>query len=114
MGYVIMPNHVHFLIGSAKGGTGISEFFHSFKALVRIRNSGKKRIWEDGFDDLEIKQMEQFYIKLNYIHNNPVKRGLVAEPGEWKYSSFKFWTNDKPDSNLVKDFEWMSGKNDIR
>jgi putative transposase len=29
--------------------------------------------------------------KLNYMHNNPVKRGLVKEPGDWPWSSWRFY-----------------------
>jgi hypothetical protein len=28
--------------------------------------------------------------KLNYMHNNPVKRGLVAQPGDWPWSSWRY------------------------
>ena len=38
---------------------------------------------------------EQFHLlieeKLNYMHNNPVKRGLVSSPEEWPWSSFRFY-----------------------
>ena len=39
------------------------------------------------FDDVLIHSKEQYEIKLNYIHNNPVKRGLVQRPEDWLYSS---------------------------
>ena len=29
--------------------------------------------------------------KLNYMHNNPVKRGLVKQPGDWPWSSWRFY-----------------------
>jgi putative transposase len=29
--------------------------------------------------------------KLNYTHNNPVKRGLVKHPGDWPWSSWRFY-----------------------
>ena len=29
--------------------------------------------------------------KLNYMHNNPVKRGLVKEPGDWPWSGWRFY-----------------------
>jgi hypothetical protein len=34
------------------------------------------------------RMMEQ---KLEYLHNNPVKRGLVASPEHWRYSSAHEW-----------------------
>jgi len=29
--------------------------------------------------------------KLNHLHNNPVKRGLVAQPGDWPWSSWRYY-----------------------
>ncbi len=29
--------------------------------------------------------------KLNYMHGNPTKRRLVAEPGDWPWSSWRFY-----------------------
>ena len=30
-------------------------------------------------------------MKLRYLHRNPVKRGLVKEPGDWEWSSFRHY-----------------------
>jgi putative transposase len=35
--------------------------------------------------------MREFTVKLRYLHRNPVKRGLVTEPGDWKWSSFRHY-----------------------
>ena len=107
MGYVIMPNHLHLLIGFIEGGNGLIEFMHTFKGAIRKKLFGNQRLWERGFDDLEIKTMGQFNIKLNYIHNNPVKREMVASPEKWEYSSYKFWCLAEANPHLVKDFKWI-------
>ena len=107
MGYVIMPNHLHLLIGFTSGGKGLFDFMHTFKGVVRKTLCGNNRLWERGFDDLEIKTMKQFYIKLNYIHNNPMKKELVDSPEKWVYSSYRFWELGEENSYIVKDFRWM-------
>ena len=107
MGFVIMPNHVHLLIGFVNGGIILSDFIHSFKGAVRKRLAGDSLFWERGFDDLEIKTLEQFVIKLDYIHNNSVRRGLVDSPDKWDYSSYRFWELNDVNPYLVKDFGWM-------
>ncbi len=38
--------------------------------------------------------------KLGYIHNNPVRRGLVSEPGEWPWSSWRFYYRE--DSSVLR------------
>jgi len=52
---------------------------------------GKKnkifKLWMDRFDDLVIEDEETLKIKIEYIHNNPVKAGFVDQPEQWEYSS---------------------------
>jgi putative transposase len=107
MGYVIMPNHIHLLIGFNDGGKGLFHFIHSFKGAVRKLLVANNLFWERGFDDFEIKTAEQFKIKLEYIHNNPVKRGLVNSPEDWPFSSYRFWEIEASNPYLKKDFSWM-------
>ncbi len=107
MGYVIMPNHVHVLIGFIDGGKGLIKFMHSFKGIVRKRLIGDNLFWERGYDDLVIITEEQFKIKLNYIHFNPVKRGLVEAPEDWRFSSYRFWEMNESNAYLTMDFSWM-------
>ena len=47
----------------------------------------KKKFWMQRFDDEVIRNREMFLTKLRYIHNNPVKAGLVENPEDYKYSS---------------------------
>jgi putative transposase len=58
------------------------------------------------FDDLVIVTEKQFYTKLNYIHENPVRKGLVKEAVDWKWSSARFWMNDEEHPVLKKDWDW--------
>ncbi len=46
------------------------------------------RFWQTGPGyDRNINSEDELFEKINYIHNNPVKRELVIEPQEWKWSS---------------------------
>jgi len=109
MGYVIMPNHLHLLIGSNEGGGGLYKFVQSYKGIIRKRLVGNEILWDRGFDDLVIKGEEQFRIKLGYIHNNPVKRGLVESPDKWRFSSYLFWVGSEENEHLHREFIWMTG-----
>jgi putative transposase len=85
MGYVIMPTHIHLFVGCKKGGTQLSEFMRTFKSLTsRCLFPEYGSIWEHRFDDLTISSPKQFNIKLKYMHENPVRKGLVEEIIEWK------------------------------
>jgi len=83
MGYVIMPTHVHIIAGSNQGGPGISRFMHSFKGRVRVELIIKGILWQNRFDDLLLTTEKQFNIKLEYIHEKPVKAELVENPDDW-------------------------------
>ncbi len=105
MGYVIMPNHMHLIVKTQSGGTDLSRYMHSIKGRIRETLSGKGRFWENRFDDFLIRNEEQFAIKLNYIHYNPVRAGLVNEPGVWKYSSYLDWIKRISEKGIVFNFD---------
>ena len=95
--YVIMPSHLHFIAFFPDGGPQLSSFMHSLKGGIRNTLFGNRKIWQNRFDDLQLKSEEQFRIKLNYIHNNPVKAGLSKIPEDWFYSSAEAWETRKSD-----------------
>jgi putative transposase len=102
--YVIMPTHFHALIGFPDI-KDMPEFIRSFKSLSSraiksfnlvvlgepLNRSREFHLWQRRYDELIIYSEEQFKIKLNYIHNNPVKAGLVKFAVDWKYSSARDW-----------------------
>jgi putative transposase len=91
--FVVMPTHLHLIANSETGSPGISRFMHSLKGRIREDFQGKGKFWQDRFDDVGIYSRKQFKIKLNYIHYNPVRAGLVDDPVLWPYSSYSDWMN---------------------
>ncbi|HSR66750.1 MAG TPA: hypothetical protein VLU25_02320, partial [Acidobacteriota bacterium] len=57
----------------------------SGRSLQAIRRRGAR--WQDGYYENEIRGREHFYRVKEYIHGNPVVKGLVALPEEWEQSS---------------------------
>lgn len=53
----------------------------------------KHRLWQRGFYDFNIYSEETLFQKLDYIHNNPVRAGLAASPGDYKWSSYPLYTS---------------------
>jgi putative transposase len=47
--------------------------------------------WRKRYYDRNVRDEREFTIKLRYLHRNPVKRGLVKEPGDWKWGSFRHY-----------------------
>ena len=50
---------------------------------------GPFRLWQPGFYDFNVYSEEKLLEKLNYIHSNPVRAGLVLSPLDYKWSSYK-------------------------
>jgi putative transposase len=99
VGYVVMPNHVHLLIGEPCEGT-VSTVLQVLKQRIsrRMRKlgdfSGDKRLeplWQSRFYDFNVYSRGKVEEKLRYMHANPVTRGLVGSPGDWVWSSWSFY-----------------------
>jgi len=112
-GWVIMENHFHALLG----GSDLAKTLESFKKFtareillqlqaegrewlldqLSCRRAGHKKmthnhqVWQEGSHPQAILNDEIMRQKLEYTHNNPVKRGWVASPEHWRYSSAHEW-----------------------
>ena len=47
--------------------------------------------WQARYYDRNVRDYHEFTVKLRYLHRNPVKRGLVAKPDDWKWSSYRHY-----------------------
>lgn len=111
IGYVIMPEHVHFLVVPNLGET-ISNTVKSIKwntsicLLRELRKRGmeEKILWQSRFYDFNIITQKKLYEKLEYCHKNPVTRNLVQSPGEWIHSSYLNYENN--DDGVIRIDRW--------
>jgi len=109
VGYVVMPEHIHLIISEPERGTPSTvmqvlkqRFARKVLAEWRARNQSRvPRLWEEEFGEGHVWQ-RRFYDfalwtkakrveKLRYIHRNPVQRGLVLEPEQWEWSSYRHY-----------------------
>jgi putative transposase len=51
------------------------------------KTASEYQVWQEGSQPKQIQTDEMMRQKLEYIHNNPVKRGYVDNPLHWRYSS---------------------------
>ncbi len=49
--------------------------------------------WQPRYYDFNVFTRKKWTEKLRYIHRNPVTRGLVAEPEQWRWSSYRHWVS---------------------
>jgi putative transposase len=117
LGYVVMPEHFHLLMSEPQVGTP-STAMQSVKQRFAQRVVPRRRqrrpagtrplhktqgaghplpnlhlqpmpVWQPRFYDFNVWTEDKRIGKLRYMHWNPVDRGLVEEPGEWGWSSYR-------------------------
>jgi putative transposase len=109
-GYVIMPEHVHLVLHPA-GERSLGLLVREIKslsarkwfALRPVGRAGDARVfWQKRCYDHNCRTPEDALEKIAYCHNNPVRRGLVADPAEWRWSSHN-WFQGVRDVPLAMD-----------
>jgi len=118
IGWVLMPEHFHLLLKPQPAETTplvVKELIEDTarrilktlrenqqypwcqKMLARFRlppsvhDESHFRLWNRRFHPFDVHSEAKLREKLNYMHNNPVKRGLVSSPGDWPWSSWRFY-----------------------
>ncbi|HEV2398518.1 MAG TPA: transposase [Candidatus Sulfotelmatobacter sp.] len=125
-GYVVMPEHVHLLVSEpeqANPSTVIQAVKLSFVRKlssdgypisraycareVGILPAGESsHFWMRRFYDFNVWSESKMSEKLHYMHQNPVTRGLVERPEDWKWSSFRAYAFGETGPVRVND--WSS------
>jgi putative transposase len=108
LAWVVMPNHVHALFHPINGWA-VAFIVASWKkftarqicGLQQGRNSSSPApVWHREYWDRYIRNEQHFATAITYIHNNPVKAGLVALPAHWPWSSAAARERQSPDWRL--------------
>ena len=106
--YVIMPTHVHMILRSPNLSGVLRDLkAHTSRQLIRQLRKWKKskalaifrraavfegkgnayKIWAEGNHPVALENSDRFMSRLKYVHNNPVRKGYVETPEQWKFSS---------------------------
>jgi len=88
-GYVVMPEHVHLLVSEPQSAL-LSKTIQALKLSVSMRGL-ERPYWQAHYYDFNVSSHSKFVEKLRYIHRNPVRRGLVAKPEDWLWSSYRHY-----------------------
>lgn len=97
-GYVLMPEHWHALLWPSFPLT-ISRVVQDIrsritKSLNRYRGT-KGTCGQEQFYDRFVRNRKEFNKRLEYMHWNPVRRGLVGRPEDWRWSSYNNFSLNK-------------------
>ena len=112
VGYVVMPEHIHLLLTEPEVGTPSTVMQvlkqRTARALLPERKPRNPRqpslfedepkrraFWQARSYDFNVWTTKKRVEKLRYMHRNPVKRGLVESPEQWRWSSYRFYLLDE-------------------
>ncbi|PMP75181.1 MAG: hypothetical protein C0183_20220, partial [Roseiflexus castenholzii] len=103
----LMPNHYHLLVrqdGDSPAGLLPQRVFNSYtKAFNKCyRHSGT--LCEHRFRAKPVTDDGYLLHLCCYIHANPVKDGLVLDPGQWPYSNYLEWVKERHSLLIDQDF----------
>ncbi len=108
-----MPEHIHLLMTEPEVGTPSTVMQVLKQRTARaLLPTKKKRVdarrqslfadaalrppfWQARFYDFNVWTTRKRIEKLRYMHRNPVKRGLVTSPEQWRWSSYRFYLLDE-------------------
>jgi len=132
--YVFMPDHVHLVVRPRRSTYDISAILRAIKEPVGRRAASylaksapewldrvttqrgqreERHFWQlGGGFDRNIAEPETLSQMIDYIHLNPVRRGLVVRASDWKWSSAA-WFEGNGGAQLVPDRmppEWSSAE----
>ena len=116
--YVIMPNHIHLIVFDAhfeneRLGKTLTEFrkftgnklanyidntlAESLSSVIRstARTDRTRQVWRSGWHSEGLVSEAFLHQKMDYIHENPVKKGYVHSPEHWIHSSAGYWINQQ-------------------
>lgn len=90
-GYVLMPEHVHLLVSEPKVRVLGSTLDVLKCQTSKVLKGDRKQFWQTRYYDFNVESHDKLVEKLRYLHRNPVVRGLVERPEEYRWSSFNHW-----------------------
>ena len=108
LAYVVMENHLHWIAVGPELGKRVGEsksyiarciidlmegglsngLLHDLERLkLPSKTSQDFQLWQEGCHPQEIASEAMMWQKIEYTHNNPLRRGYIQDPTHWLYSS---------------------------
>ncbi len=109
IGYVVMPEHVHLLVSEPREVL-LAKALQALKLSVAVKQE-KRPFWQARYYDFNVFTAAKRVEKLNYLHENPVTRGLVGFAENWAWSSVRHWLTGAPGVVEVES-NWTASRRD--
>ena len=112
-GYVVMPEHVHLLVTepeTAPLATALQALKQSVSRTLSLR--APQPFWQARYYDFNVWSDQKRVEKLRYMHRNPVVRGLIENPEDWAWSSFRHYLTGI-EGVVEIESEWTARKREV-
>ena len=95
LAYCLMGNHVHLLMKCeyAKLADAFKKICGSYAYYYNHKYDRTGHLFQDRFRSEAVEDDAYLLTALRYIHRNPVKAGMVSEPQEYPFSSYREYIN---------------------
>jgi putative transposase len=97
--WVFLPDHWH-CIAAPRPPVTISGVVKSLQQSslsgINQRRGTEGELWQARFFDRALRTVDEYNEKVEYIHRNPVRAGLVSRPQDWRWSSFNEYAGMSP------------------
>ena len=81
-----------------------------YYTVIMRQNSGEdrdRRFWHPTIHAEAVISEKFLQQKVDYLHDNPVRKGLVKNPEDWRFSSARFWLTGSTDCDVeLCDLQW--------
>ena len=118
--WVLMPDHFHMIVNPKDGR--VKEFLGALKSITARRliettsgfdftrrepdaDGAIHQVWQESFKAIPLWSAWMIWQKINYIHANPVKAGLVKSAKDYRWSSFQAFYSGSEEP-LIVDRDW--------
>ena len=120
--YVVMTDHLHTIVGSELKPSKVLQFINGItshrviqylkdkgheSSLRKLRHADRGRGWKHSLWDhhpnaKRLPTEEIFLQKVRYVHQNPVRAGLVERAEDYRWSSARYWSGKPRDDEPLK------------
>jgi putative transposase len=113
-GYVLMPEHVHLLVGEPRTAS-LAVVLQVLKQQTsrKLKRPGGVQFWQRRYYDFNVWTEEKTVEKLNYMHRNSIQRGLVAMPEDWRWSSFRHYATGEQGTIEIES-RWTARRRELQ
>ena len=120
--YVLMPDHFHVITDGPKKPSKVLQYIKGIvghrvidylkdrkfeSSLRKLQHDDWKRnhrysLWQHDSDIFSVTSESMFMQKVNYIHLNPVRAGLIEQAIDYRWSSARFWSRCPAEDEAIR------------